>query len=119
MSSILTGTVTVYLIELARNVPINKFLLKGANNLFIIILLQCGVGSGGGHNYHPLSENCNFSRIELLLDLRPVCKFEFVHCGQVEKKPRVLYLSRLNCGGPTQFEIIFLNSEFEISNKIP
>ena len=30
---------------------------------------------GGGRNYHPLSENRDFSGTEPLLDLRQVCKF--------------------------------------------
>ena len=42
---------------------------------------------GGGRNYHPLSENRDFSGTEPLLDLRPVRKFKFVRCGPVEKKP--------------------------------
>ena len=32
-------------------------------------------------NHHLLSEKDDFSRIEPSLDIRPVCKFEFVYCG--------------------------------------
>ena len=39
----------------------------------------------GGHNHHPLSENQDFSITEPPLDLRPVCKFEFVRCGPIKK----------------------------------
>ena len=37
-------------------------------------------------NHHPRSENHNFSTTKHPSDLRPVCKFEFVRCGPVEKK---------------------------------
>ena len=47
---------------------------------------------GGGHNYHPLSENRDFAGTKPPLDLRPVCKLKFVHFGRVEKT-RVLFLS--------------------------
>ena len=40
---------------------------------------------GGGRNYHPLSENRDFSATEHPLDLRPVCKLKFVRCGPGEK----------------------------------
>ena len=40
----------------------------------------------GGRNYHPLSENRDFSATEPPLDLRPVCKLKFVRCGPGEKK---------------------------------
>ena len=43
-------------------------------------------GGGGGRNYHPLSENRDFSGTEPPLDLRPVCKLKFVRCGPGEKK---------------------------------
>ena len=38
---------------------------------------------------------------------RPVCKFEFVHCGPEGKKTRALSLSRFNHGGFTKFEDTF------------
>ena len=41
-------------------------------------------------NHHPSSENCVFSTTVHTVDLRPICKFEFVHCGPVEKKQRAL-----------------------------
>ena len=44
----------------------------------------------GGRNYHPLSENCDFSETELPLDLRPVCKFKFVRCGAEENNQSAL-----------------------------
>ena len=62
-----------------------------------------------GRNYHPLMENCDFSGTETRLDLRPVCKLEFVHCGPVEKewwRP-----------GKVR-EHLFSNSEIEIFDKI-
>ena len=55
-----------------------------------------------GRNHHPLSENIDFDRTEHLLDLRPVCKLELVHCG-----PVVLYLSRFDRSDPTKFENTF------------
>ena len=61
---------------------------------------------GGERNYHPLSENRDFSGTEPTLDLRPVCKFKFVRCGPGEKT-RALYLSRLKRGGPMKFENTF------------
>ena len=51
----------------------------------------------GGHNHH--AKNCNFSANKHPSDIRPVVKLEFVHGGP-EEKPRALYLSRFNCGGP-------------------
>ena len=53
-----------------------------------------------------LSENPEFSRTEHLLDLRPVCKFEFIHCGPV--KNTGLYLSLFSRGALT-----FENSFFQ------
>ena len=44
----------------------------------------------GGPNGPPLSENRDFSGTEPPLDLRPVCKFMFVCCGQVEKNQSAL-----------------------------
>ena len=41
---------------------------------------------GGGPNHHPQLENRDYYETEHPLDLRPVCKLEFVHCGQVKKK---------------------------------
>ena len=35
---------------------------------------------------HKREENRDFSTTEYPVDLRPVCKFEFVRCGPVEKK---------------------------------
>ena len=40
-----------------------------------------------------LSENRDFSGTEPPLDLRPVCKFKFVHCGPVEKNQSDLSFS--------------------------
>ena len=45
----------------------------------------------GGRNYHPLSENCDFSGPEPPLDLRPVCKFKFVRCGAEENNQSALF----------------------------
>ena len=58
-------------------------------------------------NHHPWLENHDFSATELPLDLRLVCKLEFVSCGRVDNN-RALYLSRFNRGGPTKFENIFI-----------
>ena len=44
------------------------------------------INVGGGRNHHPLSENHNFSQTALPVDLGPVCKLEFVRCGQIENK---------------------------------
>ena len=46
---------------------------------------------GRGRNYYSLSENRDFSGTEPPLDLRPVCKFKFVHCGPVEKNQSDLF----------------------------
>ena len=51
-----------------------------------IFTITLSYSQGGGCNHKPLSENCSFSITKPPLDLRPVCKFEFVRCGQVEKK---------------------------------
>ena len=40
--------------------------------------LELFKGEGGGDYHHPLSENYDFSLTEPSLDLRPVCKFEFI-----------------------------------------
>ena len=60
--------------------------------------------------YHPLSENHDFSGTEPPLDLRPVCKLNFVRCGPGEKN-RALYLSRLKRGGLMKFENTFFQIE--------
>ena len=59
---------------------------------------------GRGHNHHPLLEIRDFSGTKPPLDLRPVCKFEFVCCCPAEKKHRALYLSQFNHGGQTKFK---------------
>ena len=51
------------------------------------------VGEGGEQSSSSV-KNCNFSTTKHLVDLRPVCKLEFVRGGQV-KKNRALYLSVL------------------------
>ena len=68
------------------------------------------MGWGGGRNYHPLSENHYFSGTKPPLDLKPVCKLKYVHCGPVEKN-RTLYLSWFNRGGPTKFKNTFFQQE--------
>ena len=60
----------------------------------------------GGPYRPPLSDNSDLIGTELLLDLRPVCKFQFVRCGPVEKNT-TLYLSRFNSGGLTKFKNTF------------
>ena len=49
-----------------------------------LTLINAGVGGRGDH--HPPTENRVFSPTEHRMNLRPVCKFEFVRCGPVEKK---------------------------------
>ena len=60
-------------------------------------ILICGTfnpnSPGGGCNHHPLSENHNFFGAEHPLDVRPVSKFVFVHCGPVENPPSALSFS--------------------------
>ena len=63
-------------------------------------------GVGGWRNHHLLSENCDFSGTKPPLDLKPVCKLEFVRLGPIEN-PRVLYLYWFNLGGPTKIENTF------------
>ena len=45
----------------------------------------------------PLSENHGFSTTEHLIDLRPVCKLEFVNCGAEEKYRKAEYVQRRVC----------------------
>ena len=40
---------------------------------------------GGGHDHHPPSENRYLSAPKHLVDLRQVCKLEFICCGPVEQ----------------------------------
>ena len=69
---------------------------------------------GGRQNYHPLSENRDLSRNEPPLDLRPVCKFKFVHCGPVEEKQSTLSFL-VEAWQPNEvWEHLFPNSEIEI-----
>ena len=55
-------------------------------------------------------ENRDLSGTEHPIELRSVCKFEFVHCGGVEKK-RALNFSKLSHGALTKFE----NTVFQIA----
>ena len=65
--------------------------LKLASSLYCFRLtLSC---MGGGLLGPPLSENRDFSGTKPPLDLRPVCKFKFVHCGPVEKNQSTLSFS--------------------------
>ena len=69
---------------------------------------------GGGRNYHPLSENRNFSATEPPLDLRPVCKLKFVRCGPGEKNQSALSFS-VEAWRPDEVrKHLFPNSEIEI-----
>ena len=56
----------------------------------MVILSLLFRGRGRGESLSSV-ENPNFFGTELPLDLRPVCKFEFIRCGPV-KKNRVLSL---------------------------
>ena len=68
----------------------------------------------GGRNYHPLSENRDFSGTEPPLDLRPVCKLKFVRCGPGEKKQSALSFW-VEAWPPDEVrEHLFPNSEIEI-----
>ena len=49
--------------------------------------------NAGGSIITPLSENRDFSGTEHPIDLRPVCKFEFVRCGPVETNQSALSVS--------------------------
>ena len=73
----------------------------------------------GGHNHHPLSENQDFSITEPPLDLRPVCKFEFVRCGPVEKKLELSICLSFNRGGLTKFEDAFYKSVNKFKSSGP
>ena len=70
--------------------------------------LSLGAGGNILAIHHPLSENRNFSPTKVLVDLRPVCKLEFVGFVQLGKT-RALYLYWFNLGSPPKFEtpIIF------------
>ena len=68
----------------------------------------------GGRNYHPLSDNRNFSGTEPLVDLRPVCILKFVRCGPGEKTQRALSFL-VEAWRPDEVrEHLFPNSEIEI-----
>ena len=61
-----------------------------------LTLIYTGWGSeqsSFNNSHHPLSENCYFSTTEHPVDLSPVCKLEFVHCGPVEKNYETYYRS--------------------------
>ena len=45
----------------------------------------------------------DFSTTKHLVDLRPVCKVRFVHCGPLEER-RTLYQSEFNHGSLTKFK---------------
>ena len=65
-----------------------RYLLK--SELFVVLTLLV---MGGGPFQSPLSENRDFSGTEPPLDLRPVCKLKFVHCGPGEKNQSSLSFS--------------------------
>ena len=55
-----------------------------------------------------LEKNSDFSTIEHLVDLRPVCKLKFVRWGPVENTTtKALYLSGFDRGCPPEFEDAF------------
>ena len=56
----------------------------------------------------------DFSRTEPLMDLRPVCKFKFVHCGPVEKKQIALSFLVKSWRLNEVQEHLFPTSEIEI-----
>ena len=56
-------------------------------------------------------ENRDFSGTEHPLDLRPVCKFEFVRCGPLEKKQSALSFSAELWWPDEVQEHLFPNSE--------
>ena len=86
-------------------------LVSGSKRLKALTLI---ILEGGGRNYHPLSEICDFSATEPLLDLRPVCKLKFVRCGPGEKKQSALSFS-VEVWRPDEVrEHLFPNSEIEI-----
>ena len=73
-------------LDMLPKIVYGKFLTEMIPFYLLISNITEGGGGWGGRNYHPLSENRNFSGTEPPLDLRPVCKFKFVHCGPVENK---------------------------------
>ena len=67
----------------------------------------------GGPLRPPLSENRDFSGAEPPLDLRSVCKFKYVRCGQGEKNQSALSFS-VEAWRPEEIrEHLFPNSEIE------
>ena len=51
---------------------------------------------GGGRNFHPPSENRDFSTTEHPVDLKLVCKFEFVRCVPVETNPPSAWVAAMS-----------------------
>ena len=67
----------------------------------------------------PGGNHCDFCRTKLLLDLRAVCKLEFVRFGPVEKDQSALSVS-VNSWRPDEVrEHLFPNREIEIFQSIP
>ena len=65
---------------------------SSSHNYGIGLALSSPGGEGGGNN-PLLSQNYNFSRIQHLVDLRPIFKLKFVHFGPVQKKKQSIHLS--------------------------
>ena len=68
----------------------------------------------GGRNHHPLSEDHYFYTIKHQVDLRPVCKLEFVHCGSGEKNQSPLSFSVEAWRPDEVWEHLFPKSEIDI-----
>ena len=63
-----------------------------------------------------MSENYVFSGTEHPVDLRPVCKFEFVHCNQVEKQSalsaQLKFQDGAECGNNNPIPYILIQFRF-------
>ena len=75
--------VVVFVVVLSKKPSIKSLVKIGSLTL----------ANAGGGNHHPSSENCVFSTTVHPVDLRPVCKLEFVRCGPVEKNQSALSVS--------------------------
>ena len=70
----------------------DKIKLLQCQNQVTLTLINAG-GGGGVAIINPCREYRDFSETEHPIDLRPVCKFEFVPCGPVETNQSALCVS--------------------------
>ena len=76
-------------------VACHKFEESCQGERIINVLPNLVFDPGGRCNHHPQLANRDYSGTEHLLDLRPVCKLEFVHFCPIEKTQSALYINIL------------------------